>query len=95
MGTDDRVARHVVVTGRVQGVFFRASTRDRARGSGVVGWVRNTADGAVEAHLEGPAPAVEQLLAWVRSGGPRGATVDHVAVDEVTPTGAQDFTVVR
>ena len=87
------VAHHLVVTGRVQGVFFRASTRDRAREAGVAGWVRNTPDGRVEAHLEGPAAAVEQVESWIRSGGPRDAVVDHVEVEDVAPNGAATFTV--
>lgn len=90
-----RVARHVVVTGRVQGVFFRASTRDHARDAGAAGWVRNRPDGAVEAHIEGPEDAVEQLEAWIRAGGPPGAVVDDVTTDEVAPTGAASFTIAR
>lgn len=91
----ERVARRVVVTGRVQGVFFRASTRDRARDAGVAGWVRNRPDGAVEAHLEGPVDAVEQLEEWIRGGGPPDATVDDLATEEVTPMGAESFTIAR
>lgn len=91
----DPVARHVVVRGRVQGVFFRASTRDRARRHGLTGWVRNTPDGAVEAHLEGPSDAVERVLDWIRAGGPRDAVVDDVAVEDVAATGTEDFRVVR
>lgn len=90
----ERVARHVVVTGRVQGVFYRASTRDRARDAGVAGWVRNRADGAVEAHLEGPADAVEQVQGWMRHG-PAGAVVDDLRADQVEPTGAASFTIAR
>lgn len=89
------VARRLVVSGRVQGVFFRASTRDRARQAGVGGWVRNRPDGAVEAHLEGPADAVEQVESWVRAGGPSGAVVDAVEVEDVAPTGAREFGIVR
>ena len=60
------IARHVTVTGRVQGVFFRAWTRERADALGVVGWVRNCPDGHVEVHIEGQADAVDQMLdhAW-------------------------------
>ncbi len=91
----DRVARRVVVTGRVQGVFFRASTRDRAREAGVVGWVRNRPDGAVEAHLEGPEAAVERVEGWIRDGGPSGAVVDDVRTELVAPTDAASFTISR
>lgn len=93
--SDAMVARHLVVTGRVQGVFFRASTRDRARAAGVTGWVRNRPDGAVEAHLEGTADAVEAVESWVRAGGPRDAVVDAVETEDTTPTGAAEFTIAR
>ena len=89
------VARHLTVTGRVQGVFFRASTRDRARRAGLVGWVRNRPDGAVEAHLEGPTDAVDGVEAWIRDGGPRDAVVEAVEVAEVGPSGAQEFQIAR
>lgn len=91
----ERVARRLVVAGRVQGVFFRASTRDRARDAGVVGWVRNRPDGAVEAHLEGSAEAVEQVEGWIRDGGPPGAIVDDVTTEQVAPTGAASFSIQR
>lgn len=89
------VARRLVVTGRVQGVFFRASTRDRARDAGVDGWVRNRPDGSVEAHLQGPTQAVEAVEAWVRDGGPRDAVVDGVEAQDVDPTEGEGFTIVR
>lgn len=86
----DSVARRVVVSGRVQGVFFRDSCRQRARSSGVAGWVRNTAGGEVEAWFEGRAEDVERLAAWCREG-PRGARVDEVEVSEENPTGDEGF----
>jgi acylphosphatase len=75
------VARRVVVSGRVQGVYFRDSTRERARAAGVTGWVRNADDGTVEAHLEGPADEVEQVLDFMRSGPPRAEVTDVAATD--------------
>ena len=69
----------VFVSGRVQGVFFRAETRDLARQLGVTGWVRNLWDGRVEAVFEGEDWAVERLVTWCRRG-PRGAHVDNVDV---------------
>ena len=57
--------KHVVVHGRVQGVFFRDSTRQRAQAAGVAGWVANRADGTVEAVFEGDDDAVETLVRWV------------------------------
>lgn len=92
--TDDQtVARQVVVSGRVQGVFFRASTRREARRRDVVGWVRNRDDGQVEAHLEGPASAVGEVEAWMRDGGPSRARVDQVRAEDVEPTSAGGFDV--
>jgi acylphosphatase len=88
----DRVARRAVVHGRVQGVFFRQSTVDRARRLGVAGWVRNTARGTVEIHAEGEADAVDALLRFAHSG-PRGAEVDRVEVDDAQPEGLQGFDV--
>ena len=88
-------ARHVLVDGRVQGVFFRASTRREARRAGVRGWVRNRADGRVEAHLEGAPDAVDEVLAWIRDGGPPTGRVDEVQVESTEPTGAAQFTIER
>ena len=89
-GTGERVARRVVVSGRVQGVFFRDSCREQAQVAGVDGWVRNTAEGTVEAWFEGSQDAVERLVEWCRSG-PRRADVDGVEVHEEDPTGQQGF----
>ncbi|MHA7917511.1 acylphosphatase [Alloalcanivorax xenomutans] len=88
------VARQVVVRGRVQGVYFRASTCDEARRHGVVGWVRNLEDGGVEAWLEGSEEAVSALLAWMRRG-PTRARVTDVTQTERTPRGYEDFEVSR
>ncbi len=70
----------VVIEGRVQGVFFRASTRDEARALGLRGWVRNLPDGRVEALFEGEQPAVEQMVGWCHKGPPY-AYVHRVQVD--------------
>jgi acylphosphatase len=74
-----------VVSGRVQGVWFRESTRRRAEELGVAGWVRNLPDGRVEALFEGPPAAVESALAFVREGPPlarvEGASVEEAADD--------------
>jgi acylphosphatase len=69
------------IHGRVQGVWFRESMRLEAERLNVAGWVRNTADGAVEAVIQGPAEAVETLIEWARSGPPL-ARVDRVEVNE-------------
>ncbi len=66
----DQVRVHVVIEGRVQGVFFRASTRDEARARGLTGWARNLPDGRVEAVFEGDKRVVENMLAWCHKGPP-------------------------
>jgi acylphosphatase len=80
----------VVVTGRVQGVWFRDSCREQARAESVGGWVRNRADGAVEAEFEGPPAAVDRLVEWCRHGPPR-ARVDAVGVETIPATGDMTF----
>lgn len=75
------------ITGRVQGVFFRATAEQEAKELGVTGWIQNTADGAVELHAEGPEAALEQFIEWCHDG-PRGAQVKAV---EATPVSEQGF----
>ena len=70
----------VHVRGRVQGVFFRVETRDRARSLGLSGWVRNSTDGSVEAVFEGEAERVQSMVDWC-GRGPAGASVDSVDVE--------------
>ena len=86
------IARHVTVTGRVQGVFFRAWTREQADALGVAGWVRNTPDGHVEAHIEGDDAAVEQMIERMR-GGPPSATVEDLRTWDVEPCDFDGFEV--
>jgi acylphosphatase len=88
----DVVRQRVVVSGHVQGVFFRDSTRREAARHGVVGWVCNRRDGAVEAVFEGPRSAVEALVAFCRSG-PRGAVVADVTTSNEEPEGLTRFEV--
>jgi acylphosphatase len=87
---DTLIARRVVVSGRVQGVGFRYLLDREAAVAGVAGWARNTAEGTVEAVLEGPSSAVEDVLGWMRRG-PRGAVVVSVDVTEVAPQGLTGF----
>jgi acylphosphatase len=82
----------VLVTGRVQGVFFRASCADRARSLGLGGWVRNVPDGRVEAVFEGREADVDAMVAWCRHGPP-GARVDDVEAERQAPAGATTFAV--
>jgi acylphosphatase len=87
--TEVRAAR-VVVSGRVQGVFFRDSCARRARAEGVAGWIRNRADGRVEAWFEGRPQAVENMVTWCREGPPR-ADVDGVEVIDEHPASLDAF----
>jgi acylphosphatase len=84
----------VRVTGRVQGVFFRAACARLASDLRIAGWIRNAADGAVEAEFEGVHDAVERIVAWCRTG-PAGADVAGVDVREVAVVGDREFRVVR
>jgi acylphosphatase len=82
-----------IVSGRVQGVSYRASTRVEARRLGLVGWVKNLPGGTVELEAEGPEDAIAALLAWCEHGPP-AAHVVSVAVEERAPTGGErDFRV--
>ncbi|MBK7767318.1 MAG: acylphosphatase [Sulfuritalea sp.] len=72
--------RHLVISGRVQGVGFRYSMAARARLLGVAGWVRNRQDGSVEAMIAGNAAQIEAMLAWSRRG-PSAAVVNNVMVE--------------
>lgn len=73
--------QHLRIHGRVQGVWYRESMRQEAERLGVAGWVRNTPDGSVEAVIQGPAEAVDALIAWARSGPPQ-ARVDRIELNE-------------
>ena len=86
-----RIRRRVHVEGRVQGVFFRDSTRRVARDLGLVGWVRNCPDGRVEAVFEGDAAAVERALDFVRSGPPLARVVQVRVDDEPVADDSRDF----
>lgn len=80
------VRAHVYVEGRVQGVFFRANTADKAYSLSLTGWVRNCPDGSVEAVFEGKKEAVEKIISWCHKGPP-GAFVRNVDVEWEEPTG--------
>ena len=82
----------VIVQGSVQGVFFRAETRDRARSLGLAGWVRNVPDGTVEAVFEGDDERVESMVDWCRRG-PGGARVEEVEVAWTEPEGEGGFSI--
>jgi acylphosphatase len=79
-----------VVTGRVQGVSYRASTQEAAERAKLVGWVRNRRDGAVEGEAEGEDAAIARFVEWLRHG-PTGARVDELRTDELEPKGGRSF----
>ena len=86
------VRRRVVVGGRVQGVGYRESCRRQAERLGLAGWVRNRADGSVEAVFEGPAESVDAAVSWCREG-PRWAAVRSVDLYDEVPEGLAGFRV--
>ena len=86
----DAVRAHLWVSGRVQGIFYRATCQEVAQRLNLCGWVRNAPDGRVEAVAEGPKASVEQLVAWCRRGPP-GARVTGVDVTWETPEGEERF----
>jgi acylphosphatase len=88
----DETRAHVFVSGRVQGVYYRATTRDTARETGVDGWVRNLDDGRVEAVFEGQEAAVREMVDWCETGS-RAAKVDAVDVEYEDPEGLNGFEV--
>jgi acylphosphatase len=83
---------HLLISGEVQGVFYRASANEQADRLGLNGWVRNLWSGEVEAEIEGPESLVEEFIVWCRIG-PLGARVDEVKVTKKTFTG--EFTTFR
>lgn len=91
----EEVRAHIYVSGEVQGVFYRASTREQASSAGLTGWVRNLADGRVEIVAEGPREDVQSLIDWCHEGPPR-ARVTDVSTRWLDATGEfSSFTVQR
>jgi len=90
--TSGAVRVRLVVSGRVQGVFFRDGCRAEAEAAGVAGWVRNRDDGRVEAELEGSPNAVERVVDWCREG-PRRAVVTGLERSDIPALGAAGFEV--
>ena len=84
------VGRHLLVTGHVQGVFFRAWAQGEARELGVSGWIRNCPDGSVEAHLSGDENAVERMVARMRHV-PYNARIEEMNVEEVPPESPRPY----
>jgi acylphosphatase len=88
--SSDTIRRRLIVHGKVQGVFFRDSTREAAQNEGVSGWAANRNDGAVEVVLEGPERAVDAVTEFCRLG-PESARVDSVEQSDETPEGLSGF----
>lgn len=89
----DLARAQVLISGRVQGVFYRARTRDQALARGLTGWVKNLPDGRVAAVFEGEREKIEDILAWCRKGPPY-ARVEEVWVDWQPYQGEfHDFTI--
>ena len=86
----DTGAVHLLVHGRVQGVFYRASTQKSAEGLGLTGWVKNCADGGVEIHAEGNREKLEELIAWCRQGPP-SASVSGIDLNWTEAEGFSSF----
>lgn len=86
----DRVRAHVFVEGTVQGVYFRATTRDEARDRDIDGWVKNRSDGRVEAVFEGPEAAVAEMIEFCHEGSP-AAAVEGVEVEYEQPRRESGF----
>ena len=86
-----RVARRLVISGRVQGVGFREATVDAARVAGVAGWVRNRIDGTVEVLAQGSSDAVDRLVAWCRRGPPLARVTGVEAVPAVVDAALDRF----
>ncbi len=84
---------HVIISGRVQGVFFRASTRDKAQQLDLTGWVRNRSDGTVEAVFEGADSAVDEMITWCRTGPPTAKVTQMDVVYEDYKGTSRDFTI--
>jgi DNA ligase D-like protein (predicted 3'-phosphoesterase) len=90
--TDDQTALRATIHGKVQGVGFRYATTRRAQELALLGWVANGPDGSVAAHIEGPPAAVEELLAYLRSGPP-GAHVTDVEIKQTAVEGHEQFAI--
>jgi len=83
------IRKHCFFSGKVQGVFFRANTRDKAQEKGVKGWVKNLRDGRVEAVFEGPEEKVDDVIEFCKKNQPH-ARVDDIEIQEEEPTSQFD-----
>ena len=81
----DNIRVHLIIEGRVQGVWFRESTRREAVSLKLTGWVRNRPDGSVEASIEGPEHLVDRLVSWCRKGPPAARVTALSGADRLGP----------
>ena len=93
--SDEVVAFRLLITGRVQGVAYRASTRGEAGRLGLVGTVRNLPDGSVSAVVQGPAAVVQSLIGWCRTGPPSARVTSVEATSIAVDPGLRSFEIVR
>lgn len=92
---DDKIRVHVFISGRVQGVFFRQNTKNKAKSLGVAGWIKNLSDGRVEAIFEGEKDKIEELIGWAKRG-PMFSRIDGVEVIKEGYQGEfKDFEIMR
>ena len=85
---------HVLISGKVQGVFYRAEAKEQAKTLGIKGWVKNTADDKVEAVVSGSEENLNQFIEWCRKG-PRRAQVTDVSITQTEEQNFDDFEVIR
>ena len=85
---------HILIKGRVQGVFYRATARDMAESFGLTGWIKNTKEGDVEAVASGSEEQLQQFVEWCKAGPPQ-AIVTNVAVNKIEDEAFEKFRIVR
>ena len=90
---DDKACAHVIISGRVQGVFFRMKTKETADRLGISGWVKNRADGTVEALFEGEKERIDHMLVWCRKGPPLSKVTDVALTYETYTGGFSSFNI--
>lgn len=90
----EKVALKIKVSGKVQGVFYRKSTVEKAKRLSLCGWVKNNADGSVEILAEGDKQAIDMIINWCKTG-PKNALVSNVEIHKVSIHGYSDFRIVR
>lgn len=90
---DDKTCARVIISGRVQGVFFRMTTKKTADRLGITGWVKNRADGTVEALFQGDTESVDHMLAWCKKGPPLSKVTDVALTYEKCAQGFESFNI--